>query len=152
LVFHQNTQWVYVLGELNGTIEAYNVDNTDGSCKLFQNISSLPDGARLPAGSADIQVSPDGRFLYASNRAAHNNIGMFAIDQTDGHLELIGYQSTLGKTPRNFVIDHTGKFLLVANQDANNIVVFKIDQQTGKLIDTGIVCEVSSPVCLKFYY
>jgi 6-phosphogluconolactonase len=151
LAFHPNLKWIYVLGELNGTIEAFNMNNENGSCQLFQTVSSLQAGANLPAASADIHISPDGRFLYASNRAEHNNIAIFAIDQNNGLLELVGHQSTLGKTPRNFTFDPSGNFLLVANQDRNSIIVFRIDHATGKLIDTGIKCVVSSPVCLAFY-
>jgi 6-phosphogluconolactonase len=75
---------------------------------------------------------------------------MFSISQDSGKLSLIGNQSSKISNPRSFIIDPSGKFLLVANQDANNIVTFKIDTSTGKLTETGIQTNVSSPVCLKF--
>ena len=102
------------------------------------------------AGSADIHVSPDGKFLYASNRAEANTIAIFSINQTNGKLALVGHQSTLGKTPRNFNFDPTGNFLLVANQNSDAIVVFKINKDTGLLTDTGNRIDVGKPVCLKW--
>ena len=75
---------------------------------------------------------------------------MFAIDSRNGELNPIGHESTQGMTPRNFAIDPTGRFLLVANQKSDNIVVFRLDQKTGRLNSTGQVVEVPSPVCLKF--
>ncbi len=79
-----------------------------------------------------------------------NNLAMYRVDQQTGKLTLIGHQPVKGKTPRNFIIDPTGTFLLVANQDTGNVVTFRIDQETGKLEDTGIECSIPSPVCLKF--
>ena len=102
------------------------------------------------AGSADIHVSPDGKFLYASNRANSNTIAIFKINQNNGRLESAGHQSTLGKTPRNFNFDPSGKFLLVANQNSDEIVVFRIDKTTGLLTDTGQRIEVGNPVCIKW--
>ena len=76
---------------------------------------------------------------------------MYKIDQKTGELQIIGYQPTLGRTPRNFVIDPTGTFLLVANKDSGNVVTFRIDPKTGKLLETGIITKIPKPVCLKFY-
>jgi len=118
----------------------------------FQSISTLPKGDTAAAVSADIHITPDGKFLYASNRGANNNIAMFTIDQTTGNLTLQGNQTTHGNTPRNFVIDPTGTFLLVANQDGSNIVTFKIGPSTGLLVETGIQTTVPNPACLKFLY
>ena len=110
----------------------------------------MPSGDTSFAGSADIHVSPDGKFLYASNRAESNTIAIFSINQKNGKLSLIGHQSTLGKTPRNFNFDPTGNFLLVANQNSDKIVVFKIDKDTGLLTDTNNNIDVGKPVCLKW--
>ena len=103
----------------------------------------------LPA-SADIHITPNGLYMYTTNRGELNNIGMYSIDQKSGILRLLGHQPTHGKTPRNFVIDPSGKFVLVANQDSGNIVTFRIDQASGKLIETGLETSVPHPVCLKF--
>jgi 6-phosphogluconolactonase len=151
LAFHSNQKWVYVVNELNGTIEASNVNKVSGDFTRFQTISTLPEGVSVFAGCADIHITPSGKYLYASNRAEVNSIAMYSIDQKSGELKLIGHQTVLGKTPRNFVIDPTGTFLLVANQDSNNVVTFRIDASSGKLIETGLQVEIPKPVCLKFY-
>jgi 6-phosphogluconolactonase len=101
-------------------------------------------------GSADIHVSADGRFLYCSNRGESNTIAIFAIDNKTGKLTVVGHQSTLGKTPRNFNFDPTGNFLLVANQNTDDIIIFKIDKKTGLLSDTGKRLSVPNPVCIKW--
>jgi 6-phosphogluconolactonase len=96
---------------------------------------------------ADIHVSPNGQFLYGSNRG-HDSIVSFKIDEKNGKLEYIEHISTGGKTPRNFAIDPTGQFLLAANQNSDSIVVFRIDEKSGKLSKTG-KAEAPTPVCLK---
>ena len=149
LAFHPNKKWVYVLGELNGKIEAFHFSKTNQPLKQFQSISTTKDGPHKEAACADIHIHPSGKFLYASNRGNFNNIAMYAIHPENGTLHFLGTQSTKGAVPRNFVIDPTGKFLLVANQNSNNIVTFKINQQTGILEDTGLEAKVWTPVCLK---
>ncbi|MFM2327499.1 MAG: hypothetical protein RIR31_1701, partial [Bacteroidota bacterium] len=111
---------------------------------------ALPADFKGVIGSADIHVSPNGKFLYCSNRGDANTISIFSIHPTDGKLTLIGHQSTLGKTPRNFNFDPSGNFLLVANQNTDDIVIFKIDKKTGLLTDTGKKVNVGNPVCLKW--
>jgi 6-phosphogluconolactonase len=101
-------------------------------------------------GSADIHISPDGKFLYASNRADANTITIFSVNGTDGRLQRIGSQPVQGIGPRNFVIHPSGKWLLVANQKTNNIVVFARDAQTGILKQTGTGTSLPTPVCLVF--
>ena len=117
---------------------------------LRYNISPRhPAGYKGDIGSADIHVAPGGKFLYASNRGDANNLAIFAIDSASGRLTIKGFQSTLGKTPRNFMIDPTGKWLMVANQNGNNVVLFRIDPKTGSLTDSGKRIELPAPVCLK---
>jgi 6-phosphogluconolactonase len=135
--------------ELTGSISVYKIGK-DGFLSLLQNISGLPRDFNGAIGSADIHVSPDGRFLYCSNRGESNTIGILSINPSNGMLVWIDDQSTLGKTPRNFSLDPTGNFLLVANQNSDNIVIFKRDKQTGLLTDTGKRINVSKPVCLKW--
>jgi 6-phosphogluconolactonase len=151
LVFHPNQQWAYLVHELDGFIEAFTIDKSTGALTVFQTISNLPEGIKLEPASADIHITPNGLYLYATNRANVNNIGMYSIDQKSGMLRLLGHVPTHGKTPRNFVIDPSGKFVLVANQNSNNIITFRIDQSSGKLIETGIETSVPHPGCLKFW-
>ncbi len=146
--FHPSNKYAYLMQELSGTVTTFKYKK--GKLKSRQIISSMPAGDTSFAGSADIHVSPDGKFLYASNRAESNTIAIFSINQKNGKLSLISHQSTLGKTPRNFNFDPTGNFLLVANQNSDAIVIFKIDKQTGLLTDTNNRIDVGKPVCLKW--
>ena len=112
--------------------------------------STLPKDFKGDIEDAEIEVHPSGKFLYASNRGDGNSISIFAIDPGKGTLTPIEITSTQGKTPRSFAIDPTGTLLFAANQQSNNIVIFRIDQETGKLTPTGRVLDVSQPVCVKF--
>jgi 6-phosphogluconolactonase len=148
LTFHPNGKYAYLIEELTGHVVTYKMEN--GQLKLWQRTSSLPSGQKGFAGSADIHVSPDGKFLYASNRGDFNNIVIFKIDAKTGRVYIVGFQPTLGKAPRNFNFDPTGKYLLVGNQNNDEIVVFKRNVKTGLLIDTKKRIEVGKPVCLKW--
>ncbi len=145
--FHPNEKFAYVVEELSGTVSAYTHNN--GILKFLQRVSTHPKNYKGTIGSADIHVSPDGKFLYASNRGDANTITIFSINKLTGKLSLKGYQPVLGKTPRNFVIDPTGNYLLVANQDTDNIVIFKRNKLTGLLKNTGEQLKIPKPVCLK---
>ena len=149
LAFHPSGKYVFVLNELHSTVTVFTRDPEKGSLKELQTLTTLPQDFTGTNTSADIHVSPDGRFVYCSNRG-HDSIAIFAIDPRQGTLMSVGHESTRGMTPRNFAIDPTGAFLLVANQKSDNIVVFRLDQKTGRLSSTGQTAEVPSPVCLKF--
>jgi 6-phosphogluconolactonase len=149
LAFHPNGKYLFVLSEMHSTVTAFTRDQQQGSLKALQTISTLPQDFKGTNSSADIHLSPDGRFLYCSNRG-HDSIGIFAIDPGNGAFKPVGHESTRGQTPRNFAIDPAGEFLLVANQKSDNIVTFRRDGDTGRLSATGHVAEVPSPVCLKF--
>jgi 6-phosphogluconolactonase len=149
LAFHPSGKHVFVVNELQSTVTAFARDPEKGSLAELQTLTTLPKDFTGANTSADIHVSPNGRFLYCSNRG-HDSIAMFMIDQRHSTLTPVGHESTRGMTPRNFAIDPSGAFLLVANQKSDNIVVFRIDQRTGRLTSTGQTVEVPSPVCLKF--
>ena len=142
--FHPNGRYLYLLGELSGEVIVY--DYHYGEIEQKQVILSDTTGAR---GSADIHVSPDGHFLYSSNRLQADGIAIFEIDQQEGTLTKVRYQLT-GTHPRNFAITPNGNYLLVASRDDNKIQVFKRDQETGMLTDTGQDIIVSRPTCVKF--
>lgn len=148
LVLSANEKYMYLLTELKGVIVVF--QNKNNNWKKVQEISSLPLNFNGAAGSADIHISMDGNFLYASNRGQSNTIGIFKINKTTGALTLVGHQKTLGIAPRNFNFDPSGKYLLVANQNSDEIVVFKRDILTGFLADTGNRITVGKPVCLKW--
>ncbi len=145
---HPNNKYAYLMEELTGTVVCYAVNK--GTLKLQQRISAMPKDFAGALGSADIHVSPDGKFLYCSNRGESNTISIFSIDAMTGKLSIVGHQSTLGKTPRNFNFDPSGNFLLVANQNSDEIMIFKIDKKTGLLNDTGKKINVPNPVCLQW--
>jgi len=147
LAFHPNGKYAYLVLELDGSVVA--LDYHDGKLEAKQTISMVTPDFKGRLSGADIHVSPDGKFLYASNRGDANEIAIYSINKK-GRLTLINRQSVLGKMPRNFVIDPTGRFLLVANQVTNEIVVFKRDNKTGLLTPTGKKIEVEKPVCLQF--
>jgi 6-phosphogluconolactonase (cycloisomerase 2 family) len=154
LAFHPVRNWAYVVNELNGSIDAFRIDPQTGAFVRFQTVSTLPHeitekGTWGDVG-AEIEITPSGKYLYASNRGEFNDIAMYSINQSSGELQLIGHQSAEGKKPRTFAIDPTGAFLLVANQDTDDVVTFRIDPLTGKLVETGLETTIPSPVCLKF--
>lgn len=142
--FHPNGKYMYLLGELSGQVIVY--DYNAGELTQKQIIVADTVGGH---GSADIHVSPDGRFLYASNRLKADGIAVFSINPDNGTLTKVGYQLT-GRHPRNFIITPNGNFLLVASRDDNKIQVFAIDSQTGLLTDTQQDIPISKPVCIKF--
>jgi 6-phosphogluconolactonase len=147
IIFHPDSKHVYLIEEISGSITAFDYEN--GKLTKKQTITMLSPDFKGIVGAADIHISSDGRFLYGSNRGDANEIVIYAVDQS-GRLSYAGRQPVLGKTPRNFVIDPSGNFLLVANQGTNEVVVFKRDVATGLLAPTGKKIEISKPVCLKF--
>ena len=148
LTFHRNNRFAYLINELDSTMSAYAYDSKRGVLRAQQTISTLPQGFSGASFCADVHVSPNGKFLYGSNRG-HNSIVVFAIDSESGQLTLVEHVSTGGDWPRNFVIDPSGTYLLAANQRSNSVVTFRIDSATGRLKPTGRVAEIPTPVCLK---
>ncbi len=147
LAFHPNGKWAYLVLEMTGSVMALGYQ--DGKLSAKQTISMVTPDFKGRLSGADIHVSPDGKFLYASNRGDANEIAIYSINRK-GTLKLVGRQSVLGIMPRNFVIDPTGKFLLAANQVSNDIFIFRRNSKTGLLTATGKNIEVEKPVCLKF--
>lgn len=148
LTFHPNNKYAYVIEELTGTVVSYKFKK--GQLKQAERVTTMLQHSSEFAGSADIHVSADGKFLYASNRGEVNNIAIYTINKKNGKLTLIGHQSTLGKAPRNFSIDPSGKFLLVGNQNSDEIVIFNRDLATGLLSDSGKRITIGKPVCIKW--
>ncbi len=144
LTFAPNGMYAYVINELSGKVTAFQY--ADGQLKVIQNIEA--DSVRAQ-GSADIHISPDGKYLYASNRLKEDGIAIFSINGKDGTLTQKGYQHT-GIHPRNFIITPNGRFLLVACRDSNVIQIYERDINTGLLTDTRKDIKLSKPVCIKF--
>lgn len=147
---HPNGKFAYVISEIAGTVTVFAADLSKGTLHSVQVISTLPKGFSGLIEDAEIEVHPSGKFLYASNRGDANSVAVYAIDPEKGTLSLVDITSTQGKTPRHFMIDPTGTLLFAENSQSDNIVVFRIDQKTGKLTATGQTLDVGSPVCVKF--
>ena len=134
-----------MINELNASITAYKYGKT---LTPIQTVTTLPDDYTGKNWCADIHVSPDGLFLYGTNRG-HDSIVCYKIDPATGQLTFVEQQSVQGKWPRNFMIDPTGNFVLVANQETDNVAIFQRNKTTGKLTFTGKEIKVSMPVCLR---
>ncbi|WP_256001904.1 lactonase family protein [Pedobacter deserti] len=147
LVFNAAGDYAYLVHELDGGITVLSYAN--GILKPLQEVNMNGDNFLGENGGADIHLSPDGRFLYASNRGSENKIAIFAVGE-DGRLTKRKLVSTMGKGPRNFTLDPTGKYLLVANQQSDMVVVFERDAKSGDLKDTGKRIAVGAPSCLLF--
>ncbi|WP_297887795.1 lactonase family protein [uncultured Capnocytophaga sp.] len=144
LTFSKDGRFAYLINELGG--ECVVLSYRKGKLKEIQRIMADEGGGR---GSADIHISPDGRFLYTSHRLKKDGIAIFAIDPEKGTLSKIGYQHT-GIHPRNFAITPNGKYLLVACRDDNKIQVFERNEATGELTETAQAIEVDRPTCIVF--
>jgi len=147
LAFHPNMKLVYVINELSNDISVV-VLNNDGSFTTIETVSTLPKGYNKPSNCADIHISNDGRFLYASNRG-YNTIAVFSVDQMNGKIKLIGQEPTRGDTPRNFTLSPNEDFLLVGNQNSQNIVSFRRDSKSGMLKYVDQI-KAFKPICLLF--
>lgn len=151
LIFSFDGRFLYVITEMKSTVIAYSYDATTGDLHELQTVSTLPAAFNGRNSAAEIEIHPNGRFLFASNRG-DDSIAVFAVDSHLGTLKLLEIDPAAGKTPRNFAVDPSGSWLLAANQDSDAIVVFHIDRKTGHLLPTGETLKVPSPVCLKFIF
>jgi len=138
---------MFVIDELNSTLTVFNIEK-DGNLKEIQTISTLPQGFSEKSFCADIHLSKDGKFLYGSNRG-HNSIVTFKVG-SDGKVTVAGHTSCGGEWPRNFVLDPSGKYIIVGNQNSGNISLFTLNKKTGLPILPGKDYKIKSPSCLKF--
>lgn len=152
LCFHPDGKTVYVLGEISGEVNAFNYNDSlsldaDKRERLSIGKRHLADSLHAE-GSADIHISPDGRYLYTSHRLKGDGVSIMRVNP-DGTLTKVGYQPT-GLHPRNFTLSPDGKWLLVACRDDNVVQIFARDAETGLLTDTGKKIEMPKPVCLQW--
>lgn len=145
----QNNRYLYLINEKDSTITFHYFDDSNGKLEPKQIVSTLPETYTGPGQASAVLVHKSNKFLYASNRI-HDSIAIFSIDPNTGYIKNIGFESTLGKTPRFFTFDEEGKYLYVANEDSDDIVVFEINQETGLLRYTGQRINTGSPVCILF--
>jgi 6-phosphogluconolactonase len=148
LIFDQAGKHAYLTTEMNASVSVYDYD--DGKLTLRQTLPMTAPGFKGKVGGGAIHMSPDGRFLYATNRGDANEIVRYAVNPSDGHLKLLGRTSTLGKTPREFAIDPTGRWLIVGNQNSDSVYFFRRNLDTGELASDPKRLEIGSPVDFKF--
>ncbi len=150
LEFHPNGRWLYLITEMASTIELLHYDPASGALDAGQIVSTLPEGFTAPSIAAEIALNAAGSVLYASNRG-HNSIALFNVDPERGRLTFMEHAASLGKTPRYFTFDPTGEYLLVANQDSDDLVVLKVHPKTGELRPSGPIIEkLPKPSCITF--
>ncbi len=148
-VFHPNGKYCYLTNEMDCTIYTLLYHEQDGTFELLQSVPLLVDDQYSgPNSGADIQITPDGKFLYGSNRG-HNSLIGYAVDPETGLLSFIGMTDGRGGVPRSFAVDPTGQYVIIANQDDDNLVVFRV-QEDGSL-EYVTECFAPTPVCVKPY-
>ncbi|RXH42483.1 lactonase family protein [Bradyrhizobium zhanjiangense] len=135
-VFHPGGKFVYLVHELNGDVAAFSYDAKSGAWTEIQRTSALPEGFNGKASdkkpwAADIHITPDGRFLYASERTT-NTLTAYKVDATSGKLTTIGSVPT-EKQPRGFNIDPSGRYLAAVGELSDGMTVYAIDQSSGAL-------------------
>ena len=147
--FHPNGRWVYLINEMASTIVAFEWDSARGTLVPFQTSTTLPADFKGVSTCAELEIHPNGKFLYGSNRG-HDSLAVFAIDETTGRLTPVEHVPSGGKTPRNFAFDPTAHWIVVTNQDSSNAVVFRVDASTGRLARVGEPVTVPFPFCERF--
>jgi len=147
LTFHPNGKHVYVINELKNSVTCFDYNSASGTLAEKQTISTLPKDFAGKSYCADLKITPDGRFLYGTNRG-HDSIAAYRIG-ADGSLTLLAIEPSLGKGPQNLAITSDGKLLLCANMPGNNVAVFRIDAKTGALASVGTPVAVQSPSCIR---
>lgn len=147
LTFHPNGKWLYAINELANTVTRFDYSESTGALTPGATVSTLPEGYRGVTHTADVKITPDGRFLYGTNRG-HDSVAIFAIG-ADGGLTRVAIEPSLGKGPQNLAITADGRWLLCANMPGNNVAVFAIDRDSGRLKAVGPPTEVRSPSCLR---
>jgi 6-phosphogluconolactonase len=136
------------MNELDSTVVSLTLDADSGALAIVDAKPAVPAEARDHNHCADIQISPDGHFLYGSNRG-HDSVAIFAVDQETGELALVDYTPCGGATPRNLCLTPSGKHLFCANQNGDRITIFARDEATGWLTDSGQAIEIGTPMCVR---
>lgn len=147
LVLHPGGRWAYLINELDSTVQAFAYDAADGRLVPVGTWPTLPEEFAGRSTCAELQIAPDGRFLYGANRG-HDSIATFAIHPTAGSLAPIGHDATEGRVPRHFTVALGGGLLVAANQDSGTVVPFRLDPATGRPVRASAGITVGTPVCV----
>jgi len=137
----------YVCGELDSTVNVVKFDWAGGKHEVVQTLSTLPEPVKGNS-TAECILHPSGRFVYVSNRG-HNSVAVFAVGG-DKKLTAAGHITGAIKTPRNFNVDPSGKWMLIASEAGERVGVYEIDPKTGLGKETESGVKLSKPVCVKF--
>ncbi|HYC47255.1 MAG TPA: lactonase family protein [Burkholderiales bacterium] len=149
ITFHPHAPYAYVINEQDSTVNAYHWDTARGELTPFQRVPTTPTSYVGDNTGAEIAITPSGKFVYASNRG-HDTIAIFAVDQANGSVEPVGWESTQGRKPRFFGPDPDWRHLYACNEDGHTIVEFAVDHASGRLTPTGQIIETGSPTCIAF--
>ncbi len=149
LAFHPNGRFVYLVNEMASTVIAFAWDSARGALTELQTISTLPADFKGTSACAEIEVHPNGRFLYATNRG-HDSMAVFAIDAATGKLSVLEHVPSQGHMPRNFAFDPSHRWLIVTNHGSDNAAVFRVDENTGHLSSVGQPVHVLYPFGVRF--
>lgn len=149
LAFHPKEPYAYVMTEFSSEVIVLKYNDHDGSFEQKQVISALPDSFKENNQGSAIHLTSDGKYVYVANRG-HDSIAVFEVNQENFHLTLIEHISTEGNWPRDFVLDPSENFLIVANQNSSNLALYSREQTTGKLSLLQKDVAVPDPVCVKF--
>ena len=149
LMFHPKLPIVWVLNELDSTTATYTWHAGTGALKPLQVITTLPTDFTGYSTTAEIAVTPDGRFVYCSNRG-HDSVAIYTADPKNGLLSPVGWQPSQGAGPRFIGLDPAGRFLHAANEQGDTVVTFRVDAGSGNLVPTGQVIKNASPVAIVF--
>ena len=145
--FHPTGKYLYAINELLSTLTVFSYDAEKGALAPLQTVTTLPAGFSGTSWTAEVAVSPDGRFVYGSNRG-DDSLAVFRVDAGTGRLAAAGHAPVGGKTPRHFTIDPTGRFILAGHQGSGTIAVLRLDPATGMPALVGSPVKVDKPVCL----
>jgi 6-phosphogluconolactonase len=150
LVFSHDGKFAYVVNEMGCSISRFDWNARRGELKLQDTVSALPPGVAAQTGftSAEILVSPDGKFLYTTIRG-HDSVSVFEIGKA-GRLNFVQNISSGGNVPRGLGLDPTGHWLFTGHQKSNNAVEFAVDEKSGKISPTGRELKIGAPVDVKF--
>jgi 6-phosphogluconolactonase len=147
--FSRDGRYFYVINELGSTIVVYRVDPVSGALAAIQTVPTLPAGFSGESICSEIQLHPNGRFVYGANRG-HDSIAVFARDPDGGGLSLVEIAPCGGRHPRHFALSPNGDWLVCANRDSASLTVLRIDPATGRLSGTPHTTTVPMPTCVLF--
>jgi 6-phosphogluconolactonase len=148
LAFSPDGKFVYLVSEMGSAVTVLSYAAKEGAMTVIQTVNLAPENENRQS-AAEIAVGTSGKYLYASNRG-DDFLAVYSIQNDTGQVTRTETVPLDGKTPRDFAIDPTGHWLWDANQDSGNIIVFRIDQQTGKLLPSGMSLKVPAPTCVLF--